>query len=92
MNLAGRFAEAEVSAREQLAVIDAHHSPEVDGRRAQTLAELGTALQGENKHREAENTLERSARIYERLGPAWVKRAGQIRKMIIDSRVPPSTP
>jgi len=82
MNLAGRFAEAEVSAREQLAVIDAHHSPEVDGRRAQILAELGTALQGEKKHREAADTFERCARIYEQLGPAGVKRAEQIRKMM----------
>ena len=86
MNLAGRFGEAEGYAREALALVDAEHSPEVDGRRAQTLFELGTVLQREKKHREAADTLERAAGIYDRLGPKWVQRAGQSRKMVSESR------
>ena len=86
MNLAGRFVEAEASAREALALVDAEHSPEVDGRRAQTLFELGTALRREEKHREAGDTLERAAGIYDRLGPNWVQRAEQSRKMVRESR------
>jgi tetratricopeptide (TPR) repeat protein len=82
LNLAGRFEEAERYAREALAVVDAQHLPEVDARRAQTLCNLGQALQGEKKHREATDMLDRSARIYEQLGPNWAKRAEQVRKMI----------
>jgi len=71
LNLAGRFAEAEPLAREQLAIVDHVNFPEADARRAGTLVELGTALQGEKKYREATSTFERADRIYAQLGPVW---------------------
>jgi tetratricopeptide (TPR) repeat protein len=81
LNLAGRFSEAETYAREGLAVLDKLRIPEVDARRGQTVFELGQALQGEKKY-EAMSSLERSAGIFERLGPVWAKRAEQVRKTI----------
>jgi hypothetical protein len=56
-------------------------SPEHDLRRAQTLWELGLALQGQNKNVEGSAVLERSASISEKLGPAWVKRGAELRKL-----------
>jgi serine/threonine protein kinase len=84
-NLAGRFTEAEAYAREELAVVDALPSPELDLRRAQTLWEMGLALQGQNKNVEGSAVLERSASIYEKFGPGWVKRGAEVRKL---ERVP----
>jgi serine/threonine protein kinase len=86
LNLAGRFSEAETYAREGLAVLDNMHVPEVDARRGQTVFELGQALQGEKKYREATSSLEASAGIFERLGPVWAKRAEQVRKIMRESR------
>jgi serine/threonine protein kinase len=86
LNLAGRFSEAETYAREGLAVLDNLHIPEVDARRGQTVFELGQALEGEKKYGEATSSLERSAGIFERLGPVWAKRAEQVRKMVEQSR------
>jgi tetratricopeptide (TPR) repeat protein len=82
LNLAGRFADAEPLAREQLAIVDNQRWPEVDARRAGTLMELGTALQGEKKNREATTTFERADRIYAQLGPTWAMRAEQVRKKL----------
>src|SRR5260370_27227850 len=82
LNLAGRFEEAERYAQESLAVSDEQHLAEVDARRAQSLWNLGQALLGQHKRREAAETLERCARIYERLGLNWAKRAEQARKML----------
>ena len=86
LNLAGRFADAEPLAREQLAISDNHHLLEVDARRAGTLMELGTALQGEKKYREATSTFERADRIYAQLGPVWAMRAEQVRKKLTELR------
>jgi serine/threonine-protein kinase len=89
LSLAGRFDEAEPLAREQLAIVDNHHFPEVDARRAGTLFELGMALQGEQKYREATTTFERANRIYEQLGPVWNLRAEQVRKKLSELRSQP---
>jgi serine/threonine protein kinase len=86
LNLAGRFAEAEPLAREQLAIVDHENLPEADARRAGTLMELGTALQGEKKYREATSTFERADRIYAQLGPVWALRAEQVRKKLSELR------
>ena len=86
LNLAERFADAEPLAREQLAISDNHHLLEVDARRAGTLMELGTALQGEKKYREATTTLERADRIYAQLGPVWAMRAEQVRRKLSELR------
>jgi tetratricopeptide (TPR) repeat protein len=81
-DLAGRFADAESYAREALAAVDALPSPEVDPRRAQTLFELGTALEGEKKYPEAASVFERAGRIYAQMGPAWAVRGEQVRKKL----------
>jgi serine/threonine protein kinase len=86
LSLAGRFKEAEPLAREQLAIVDTHHFPEVDARRTGTLVELGIALQGEKKYREATTTFERADRIYAQLGPVWKMRAEQVRKKLSELR------
>jgi serine/threonine protein kinase len=84
LNLAGRFADAEPLAREQLAIVDNQNLPEADARRAGTLMELATALQGEKKYREAKTTFERAERIYAQLGPVWSLRAEQVRKKLTE--------
>ena len=89
LGLAGRFHEAEPLAREQLAIVDHQHLPEVDARRAGTLFELGIALQGEKKFREATATLERAYSIYAQLGPVWSMRAEQVRKKLSELRSQP---
>jgi hypothetical protein len=48
--------------------------------------ELGTALQGEKKYREATTTLERADRIYAQLGPVWAMRAEQVRRKLSELR------
>jgi serine/threonine protein kinase len=82
MNLAGRFADAERSARQEVAIIDNQQLPEADTRRAGSLFELGTALRGQNKVREGNAVLDRAARIYEQSGPLWAKRAERARQII----------
>ena len=82
LNLAGRFTDAEPLAREQLTIVDLEQFLEVDSRRAGSLFELGIALRGEKKYREAASTFQRTLRIYEQLGPIWAKRAGQVREII----------
>ena len=82
LNLAGRFTDAEPLAREQLAIVDHQLLAEVDARRAATLVELGTALAGEKKYREATSTFERADRVYAQLGPVWALRAEQVRKKL----------
>ena len=89
LSLAGRFDEAEPLAREQLAIVDHQQLPEADARRAGTLFELGIALQGEKKNREAATTFERADRIYEQLGPVWNLRAEQVRKKLSELRSQP---
>jgi hypothetical protein len=85
LNLAGRFAEAEPYARQELAIMDAEGTPETDARRAESLYELSTALFGKKKYREATPMLERSARIYRECGPTWAARAAEL-KALIDER------
>jgi serine/threonine-protein kinase len=86
LSLAGRFRDAEPLAREQLSIVDNQHMQEVDARRAGTLMELGTALQGERKYREARSTFERADRIYAQLGPTWALRLEQVRKKLSELR------
>ncbi|MBZ5728665.1 MAG: serine/threonine-protein kinase [Acidobacteriia bacterium] len=82
LNQGKRFAEAEGYARESLAVAHEAHLPEADPRTAESLFELGKALQGEKKYREATTTIESSAAMYDRLGPAYARRAERVRKTI----------
>lgn len=86
LDLAGRFAQGEQYARESLAVVDAAHLLEADGRRAESLLELGRALRGQSKNREAVSTLERALAVYEQLGPSRAKSAERVRKMLSETR------
>ena len=49
LNQANRHAEAESLAREMLPILEANHLPDNDGRRGESLFELGKALHGEKK-------------------------------------------
>ena len=86
LSLAGEFAEAEALAREQLAIVDKQQLPELDARRAQSLFELGLALQGEKKNAEAKITFERAHKIYAELGPIWSLRAQQAQNKSMELR------
>jgi tetratricopeptide (TPR) repeat protein len=65
LNQAKRFPEAEALSREMLPILDANHLPDNDGRRAESLFELGKALQGEGKNAAAAEILRKSAAIYD---------------------------
>ena len=65
LNQALRYQEAESLAREMLPILETNHLPDNDGRRGESLFELGKALHGEKKDREATEVLKKSATIYE---------------------------
>jgi hypothetical protein len=87
MNQAKRFGEAESLAREMLPIVEANHLPDNDPRRAQSWLELGTALHGERKDREAAGALEKSAAIYEAAGPLWADAAKRARKLQSEAKM-----
>jgi hypothetical protein len=76
LNQAKRYAEAESLVRELLAIFEVNHIPDNDGRRAESLFELGTTLVGQKKSREAAEVLNRSAAIYEAVRTRFHGRAG----------------
>jgi hypothetical protein len=84
LNQAGRYAEAESLAREMLPILEANHLPDNDGRRAESFLELGKALRGEKKNREADETLKKSAAIYDVSGMAGV--AKRVRALMTDAK------
>jgi eukaryotic-like serine/threonine-protein kinase len=65
LNRAKRYHEAESLARELLPILEANHLPDNDGRRGESLLELGEALHGERKDREAAEVLRQAAAIYD---------------------------
>jgi HEAT repeat protein len=65
LNSAKRYKEGESMARETFAAIEANRLPEIDGRRAESLLELGKALHGQKRDREAAPLLKRSEMIYD---------------------------
>jgi tetratricopeptide (TPR) repeat protein len=72
LNKAKRYAEAESLARELLPIFELNHVPDNDGRRAESLSELGEALVGEKKNREAAEVLNRSVAIYNASGSKFM--------------------
>ena len=88
LNQAKRYPEAESLAREMLPILDANHLPENDGRRAESLFELGKALHGENKDGEASEVLRKSAAIYEAGGPSAAMMARWVRELLSEIRKP----
>ena len=65
LNQAKRYREAESLAREMLPILEENHLPENDGRRGESLLELGEALHGEKRDRESAEVLRQSAAIYD---------------------------
>jgi eukaryotic-like serine/threonine-protein kinase len=65
LNSAKRYKEAESMARETSAAIEANRLPEIDGRRAESLLELGKALHGQKRDPEAVPLLKRAEMIYD---------------------------
>jgi hypothetical protein len=63
-------------------IMDANHLPDNDPRRAESLLELGNALRGQSKSREAAEVLLKSAAIYDAAGPDWATRARSIRESV----------
>ncbi len=65
LNSAKRYKEAESMARDTFPAIEANRLPEIDGRRAESLLELGKAFHGQKKDREAAPLLKRAEMIYD---------------------------
>ena len=68
LNQAKQYEKTEFPAREMMPILEANHLPDNDGRRADSLWELGTALHGEKKDPEATKALKKSAAIYDASG------------------------
>jgi eukaryotic-like serine/threonine-protein kinase len=77
-NRAGLFEPAEHDAREALEAIRGHLLPEVHPMAAACLEDLGSALAGLKRYREAVTGLERAVEIYRKLGPAYAKTADRV--------------
>jgi serine/threonine-protein kinase len=84
LNQAGRYAEAESLAREMLPIVEANHLPDNDGRRPESLLELGKALRGEKRNREADEVLNRTATLYDACGMAGM--AKRVRALMTDAK------
>ena len=85
-NKAGLFEPAAQNAREAL---DAFHSgqlPEAHPMAAAGLEDLGGALTGLKRYREAIPALEKAVEIYRRLGPAYAKTADRVQVVLNQAR------
>jgi len=82
LNEAKQYKAAESVAREMLPILEANHLPETDGRRAESLFELGKALYGQKKNRQATEVLQKSAAIYDAAGPNYVNLARWVRSVL----------
>jgi tetratricopeptide (TPR) repeat protein len=81
-NNAGLFEPAEQNAREALEAIRGNLLPEVHPMAAAYLEELGAALAGLERYREAVPTLEKAIEIYHKLGPAYAKTADRVQVVL----------
>jgi len=77
-NRAGLFAPAEHNAREALDAWRHGQLPEMHPMAAACLEDLGGALAGLKRYREAIPALEKSLEIYRGLGPAYAKTADRV--------------
>jgi hypothetical protein len=82
MNKAKRYRDAESLAREMWPVLEANRLPANDGRRAESLLELGKALHGQRKNRDALDVLKRTAAIYDASGPIGEAMAKKVRALL----------
>ena len=85
-NKAGLFEPAEHNARE--AFVAFHHGqlPEMHPLAAACLEDLGEALAGLKRYREAVPALEKAVEIYRRLGPAYAKTADRVQVGVNQAR------
>jgi hypothetical protein len=83
LNKAKQYAEAESLAREALPIFEVNHVLDNDGRRAESLWELGEALAGEKKNSEAAEVLTKSIAIYNASGSRFLaERVGELLRQI----------
>jgi tetratricopeptide (TPR) repeat protein/tRNA A-37 threonylcarbamoyl transferase component Bud32 len=81
-NQAGLFNPAEQNAREALEGAHQGHIPEVHPLPAACLEDLGGALDGLKRYREAVPALEKAVEIYRKLGPAYAKTADRVQAVL----------
>ncbi len=85
-NKAGLFNPAEQNAREALEAVRQGRLPEVLPLHAACLEDLGVALAGLKRYREAIPALEKAVGIYSRLGPAYAKTAERVQVVLEQAR------
>jgi serine/threonine protein kinase len=83
---AGLFEPAEHDAREAFDAFHHGQLPEIHPLAAACLEDLGGALAGLKRHREAIPALEKAVEIYHRLGPAYAKTAGRVQVVLNQAR------
>ncbi|HYL79141.1 MAG TPA: protein kinase [Bryobacteraceae bacterium] len=88
LNNAGRFPEAERYAREALDALRQDQIPETHPVTAAALEDLGAALCGLKRFREAVPALEKSAEIYRQLGPVYTHTAARVQAMLVRAQKP----
>jgi serine/threonine protein kinase/tetratricopeptide (TPR) repeat protein len=82
LNKAGRFEEAAQYAREALDALHDDLIPETHPVTAASMEDLGMALRGLKRTREAIPALEKSVDVYRRLGPAYAKTAARVQTLL----------
>jgi eukaryotic-like serine/threonine-protein kinase len=85
-NKAGLFEPAERSAREALDAFHRGQLPEMHPQAAACLEDLGVALAGLKRYREAVPALEKSVEIERKLGPAYTKLADGVQMVLGQAR------
>jgi serine/threonine protein kinase/Tfp pilus assembly protein PilF len=85
-NKAGLFSPAEQNAREALEGVHQGHLPEVLPLNAACLEDLGGALAGLKRYREAVPALKKALEIDRKLGPAYAKTADQVEVVLSQAR------
>jgi serine/threonine-protein kinase len=81
-NQAGLFKPAEQYSQEALDAFKHSQLPEVHPMRAACLEDLGEALTGLKRYREATPALEKAVEIYRRLGPAYAGTADRVQLVL----------
>jgi tetratricopeptide (TPR) repeat protein len=79
---AGRFEEAARAAREALDAFREDRIPETHPLTAALMEDLGVALGGLKRNREAITALEKAVELYEQLGPAYGRTADRVRRAL----------
>ncbi|MDP8979331.1 MAG: protein kinase [Acidobacteriota bacterium] len=86
LNKAGRFEEAAQYARHSLDALHEDQIPELHPVSAEAMEDLGTALRGLKRKREAIPALEKALDVYRQLGPAYAKTADRVQKILTQAK------